>query len=141
MCFSQCTVGGDWVFKINTRNLTWPISKSKLSWLVLQVCYKVDIGLKICGLAIRSFCDIIKLNRTNEFWENYKGHDVFLIIDNFLKKYWARYINQHAGGCFIIWMITPEPSFVMTLTGSQKTPVFVIERGTFLRNVYLKCWD
>ena len=31
-----------------------------------------------------------------------------------------------------MWMITP---FVMALTGSQKTPILVIETGTFHRNV------
>ena len=32
-------------------------------------------------------------------------------------------------------MITQEPSFVMTRTGSYKTPVLVIETGTFHHNV------
>ena len=50
-------------------------------------------------------------------------------------------MHGDAGGCFVIWMITQEPPFVMTLTGSQKTSVLVIETGTFHRNVIRKNLD
>ena len=38
-------------------------------------------------------------------------------------------------------MITQEPSFVMTLNGSQKNPVLVIETGTFHCNVIRRNLD
>ena len=38
-------------------------------------------------------------------------------------------------------MITQEPPFVMTLTGSQKNTVLVIETGTFYRNVIKTNYD
>ena len=59
-------------------------------------------------------------------------------IDLFLRNYGVTITTQYAGGCSIIWMfseLTQEPSFVMTLTGSQKNPVLVIETGTFHRIV------
>ena len=104
---------------INTRPLTWPISISKIGLLVLRVWYKVEIGLKTCGLAIRSFCDIKKLNWSKRNQENYKSLNVFSVINNFLRKYCATFTTEYAGGCSIIWMITQELPFVMTLTGSQ----------------------
>ena len=54
---------------------------------------------------------------------------IFSVIDHFLIKYFATFTTQHTGGGSIIWMITQEPPFVMTLTGSQNTPVLVIETG------------
>ena len=52
---------------------------------------------------------------------------MFLVIDHFLRKYWAAFNTQHAGWCSIIWMITQDYLFVITLTGYEKTQVLVIE--------------
>ena len=79
----------------------------------------------------------------------------FPVIDHFHRKYRATITTQYAGGCSIIWMVTQEPPFVETLTGSQKTPVLVIEAthsqkrrssgqlviGPYNSHVYSKCWN
>ena len=65
----------------------------------------------------------------------HKNVDFFLLIDCFLTKYSATLATQPSGGCSLMWMTTHEPPFVLPLTGSQKPPVFVIETGTFHRNV------
>ena len=40
-----------------------------------------------------------------------------------------------------MWMITQEPLFLRSLTGSQKNPVLVIETGTFYRIVIRRNYD
>ena len=56
-----------------------------------------------------------------------KKNYVSSIIDHFSEGYLATFTTQLGGGCSIMWMTTQEPPFVMTLTGSQSTPVLVIE--------------
>ena len=51
--------------------------------------------------------------------------DVSSVVDSFSKIYSTTFTTRHAKGWSIIWMTTKEPLFVMTPSGSQKTPVLV----------------